>query len=105
MSTSSISSFGELIRSFREAKGLPLRSIATKLDIDPYLLGKIERNKRKETKGQIKKLAEIFNKDENDLLSENLSDQIAYKIIEEESDIAVLKVAEEKVNYLKKKNG
>jgi hypothetical protein len=30
-------------------------------------------------------------------------DQIAYKIIQEESDIEVLKVAEEKVNYLKKK--
>ena len=31
-----------------------------------------------------------------------LSDQFAYKIIEEEADLDTLKVAEEKVAYLKK---
>ena len=80
-----------------------MRKIAAQLDIDPSLLGKIERNERQPTKGQIKKIAEIFNQDESFLLSEILSDQIAYKILEEESDIDILKVAEEKVNYLKKK--
>lgn len=106
MSKQKITSFGEYIRGLREAEGLPLRKIAAQLDIDPSLLGKIERNERQPTKRQIKKLAEIFKQDESFLLSENLSDQIAYKILEEESDIDILKVAEEKVNYLKrKKNG
>lgn len=107
MSKQKITSFGEYIRGLREAEQLPLRKIAAQLDIDPSLLGKIERNKRQPTKGLIKKLAEIFNQDENFLLSENLSDQIAYKILEEESDVGILKVAEKKVNYLKKrkKNG
>lgn len=106
MSKTKVTSFGELIRGFREAAGLPLRKVAAQLDIDPSLLAKIERNERHPTKEQVKKLAEIFNQDESILLSENLSDQIANKIIQEESDIAVLKVAEEKVNYLKKmKNG
>ncbi len=103
MSKQKITSFGEYIRGLREAVGLPLRKIAAQLDIDPSLLGKIERNERQPTKGQIKKIAEIFNQDESFLLSEILSDQIAYKILEEESDIDILKVAEEKVNYLKKK--
>ena len=106
MAKQKITSFGEYIRGLREAEGLPLRKIAAQLDIDPSLLGKIERNERQPTKGQIKKIAEIFNQDESFLLSEILSDQIAYKILEEESDIDILKVAEEKVNYLKrKKNG
>jgi transcriptional regulator with XRE-family HTH domain len=106
MSKQKITSFGEHIRGLREAAGLPLRKIAAQLDIDPSLLGKIERNERQPTKEQIKKLADIFKQDEHFLLSQNLSDQIAYKILEEESDIDILKVAEEKVNYLKrKKNG
>jgi len=33
-----------------------------------------------------------------------LSDQIAYKILEEEADVTILKVAEEKVKYFKNKN-
>ncbi len=103
MSRQKITTFGEHIRGLRESIGLPLRKIAAQLDIDPSLLGKIERNNRQPTKGQIKKLAEIFNQDENFLISEYISDQIAYKILEEESDIDILKVAERKVNYLKKK--
>lgn len=95
--------FGEFIRELRENLKLPLRKIAAELDIDPSLLGKIERNERHPTKEQIKRLAQIFNQDENFLLSEYLSDQIAYKIIEEESDLNILKVAERKVHYLKTK--
>jgi len=35
------------------------------------------------------------------LKNEFLSDQIAYKILNEEADLEILKVAEEKVSYLK----
>ena len=106
MSKQKILTFGEYIRALREDAGLPLRKIAAQLDIDPSLLGKIERNDRQPSKEQIKKIAVIFDQNENFLLSEYLSDQIAYKILEEESDINILKVAEKKVNYLKsKKNG
>ncbi len=104
MAKQRISTFGEYIRQLRVSAGLPLRKIAAQLDIDPSLLGKIERNDRQPTKEQIKKLAKIFEQDENFLLSEYLSDQIAYRIIEEEGDLNVLKVAEKKVNYLKTRN-
>lgn len=103
MEKQKISTFGEHIRTLRESAGLPIRKIAAQLDIDPSILGKIERNDRQPTKEQIKKLAIIFNQDEDYFLAEYLSDQIAYKILEEESDINVLKVAEEKVHYLKNK--
>lgn len=103
MSKQKISTFGEYIRQLRENAGLPLRKVAAQLDIDPSILGKIERNDRQPSKEQIKKLAVIFDQDENYLLSEYLSDQIAYKILEEEGDLNVLKVAEKKVTYLKSK--
>jgi transcriptional regulator with XRE-family HTH domain len=103
MSKDKISTFGEYIRELREKEGLPIRKIAALLDMDPSLLGKIERDGRQPTKEQIKKLAEIFGQDESYLVSEFLSDQIAYKILEEESDLNILRVAEMKVKYLKAK--
>jgi len=38
--------FGELIRKYREEKGLPLRKIAAECDIDTSILSKIERSER-----------------------------------------------------------
>jgi hypothetical protein len=41
--------------------------------------------------------------DEKELQNEFLSDQIAYKIFDEDADLNILKVAEKKVSYLKTK--
>lgn len=98
-----VSSFGEQLRSMREQKKMSLREVATVIGIDTSLLGKIERNERQATKEQIKLIAKFFNHDEQLLIEENLSDQLAYKIIEADADREVLKVAEQKVEYLKKK--
>jgi transcriptional regulator with XRE-family HTH domain len=95
--------FGEYIRQLRINAGLPIRKIAAQLDIDATLLGKIERDERPANKNVIARIAEIFNQDEEDLLKRFLSDQIAYKILNEDADIEVLKVAEQKVEYLKAK--
>jgi transcriptional regulator with XRE-family HTH domain len=103
MSQKEILTFGEYLRKLRKDAGLPLRKVATQLDIDPSLLGKIERNTRPPNRQIIKRLAEIFDQNENYLLSEYLSDQIAYKILEEKGDLEVLKVAEQKIEYLKTK--
>lgn len=101
-----VTTFGEHIRELRENAGLTLKVVAGQLNIDTSLLGKIERNERNPSKNVIKKLAEIFGEDEDFLVSEHLSDQIAFKVLNEDSDTEVLKVAEEKVKYLKsKKNG
>jgi transcriptional regulator with XRE-family HTH domain len=95
--------FGEYIRKLRIDAGLPIRKIAAQLDIDATLLGKIERDERPANKNVIAKIAKIFNKDKEDLFKLFLSDQIAYKILDEDADIEVLKVAEQKVEYLKSK--
>lgn len=72
--------------------------------MDTSLLAKIERNERQPTKLIISQVAEYFNVDKKELQTEFLSDQIAYKILDEEADIEILKVAEEKVKYLKTVN-
>ena len=97
-------SFGELLRSLREETGQTLKTVAENLQMDTSLLAKIERNERQPTKQIISQVAEYFNVDKKELQSEFLSDQIAYKIMDEEADIEILKVAEEKVKYLKTVN-
>jgi transcriptional regulator with XRE-family HTH domain len=97
----SISTIGEQLRTLRENAKLSLREVASNIGIDISLLGKIERNERQPTKEQIKQVAAFFKVNEKQLIKEMLSDQFAYKIIEEEADLDTLKVAEEKVEYLK----
>lgn len=98
-----ILSFGEQIRSLREEQNLSLREVSTQIGIDTSLLGKIERDERQPTKEQIKHIADFYKFDEKELIRENLSDQLAYKIIEADADIDILKVAEQKIEYLKTK--
>jgi len=97
-------SFGELLRGLREETGQTLKTVAENLEMDTSLLAKIERNERQPTKLIISQVAEYFNVDKKELQTEFLSDQIAYKILDEEADIEILKVAEEKVKYLKTVN-
>jgi len=94
---------GVQLRTLRENANLSLREISARIGVDASLLGKIECNERKPTKEQLKQIADFFKIDEKMLVKELLSDQFAYKILEEEADIDILKVAEEKVEYLKRK--
>ncbi len=97
--------FGEHLRALRELADLTLREVATSLSIDTSLLAKIERNERQPTRQHIKQFAVFFKVEEKELLDEFLSDQIVYKILNEETDLNVLKVAEGKIQYIKTQNG
>jgi len=92
---------GEIIREQRETKGLLLRQVAAKLDIDTAILSKIERSERKATRIQIANLAEILDLNRDELLIQYLSENIAYEIADDEFANQALKVAEVKVEYLK----
>lgn len=94
--------FGELIRKLREERGLPIRRVASHLDIDPSTLGKIERNERRANKEMIEKFAEIFSVKAKPLLVSFLSDKVAYELMEEDCTKDILKVAEVKIRYFKK---
>ncbi len=93
--------FGEHLRSLREQSNSTLKAVSEQIGIDTSLLAKIERNERQPTKTIISSIANYFKVDEKDLQNNFLSDQIAYKIIDQEADLSILKVAEEKVKYLK----
>ncbi len=97
--------FGEHIRSLREYNKLTLREVSKSLNLDTSLLAKIERNERTPSRQLIKQFADFFNVNEKELINEFLSDQIVYKILNEETDLNILRVAEEKIKYIKSHNG
>lgn len=98
MSTETI---GEKLRYIREEKVLPLRKVAALLDIDVAILSKMERGERRITKDVVLKLASIYDYNSKELLINYLSDKILYEIQNEDLGIEALKVAEERVKYLK----
>ncbi|NCO55241.1 MAG: transcriptional regulator [Bacteroidetes bacterium CG02_land_8_20_14_3_00_31_25] len=95
--------FGEIIRKLREERELPLRKVAAILDTDQSLLSKIERNERRASKVQVIQLAKIFKVNEKNLLVQYYSDKVAYDLIEEKTAKEILQVAEQKIDYIRKK--
>jgi len=93
---------GEILREKREKKELLLRHVSAKLDIDTAILSKIERGERKASKEQIIKLAKILDLDKEKLVIQYLSEKILYEIKDEELGEKALKVAEQKIKYIKK---
>ena len=97
-------SFGEYLRELREEQNLPIRKVASKLDIDPSTLGKIERGERSASNEMLPILADLFKIDVKALKLILFSDKVAYQIIEEENISEILRIAEKKIQYLKNKN-
>ncbi|MCK4664866.1 MAG: helix-turn-helix transcriptional regulator [Bacteroidales bacterium] len=104
MINNQLKSFGDYIRKLRIDLDLPLRKVAAYLDIDPSTLGKIERNERKAPKELINKLAKILKANSKELLISYYSDMIAKEIYNDGFTEDILKVSEQKINYLKKIN-
>lgn len=101
MSKSKVESFGETLRKLREENKMPLRKLAALLDLDQSTLSKIERNERKANSDLIDKLSSIFKVEKKTLQISFISDKVAYELLEEENPKDILKVAEQKINYLK----
>jgi transcriptional regulator with XRE-family HTH domain len=94
--------FGDIIRKRREEKGMLLRQLAALIDMDTAILSKVERGVRRARREQVEKIAKALDLNENELMVEYLSENIAYEILDEVSAMDVLKVAEDKVKYLRK---
>ena len=97
-------SFGEHIKRLMEEHKLPLRKVASVLDLDPSTLSKIERGERTANKEMLPLLAKLFSKSEKELSIILFSDKVAYQLMDEENPNEIMKVAEEKIHYLKNKN-
>lgn len=101
MSTMITDSFGERVRKLREQADMPLRKLAALLDIDQSTLSKIERGERKPNAELIEKLSAIFSIDKKELYISFISDKVAYEVMSQEYSQEILRLAEEKVEYLK----
>jgi transcriptional regulator with XRE-family HTH domain len=94
-------SFGEIIRKAREENNLILRQVAAQLDIDQAIISKYERGERKPTKEQVLKFATFYGLKQDELLIAWLSDKVLYDLENETLAEKALKVAEERIKYLK----
>lgn len=96
--------FGEFIKRMRVKKEMTLTQLGAKLGIDSGALSKIENGKRKLDEKILPKIAKTFELNLNELKDEFISEQIAYRIYENNCSDKVLTLAEEKVKYIKQKN-
>ncbi len=69
-------SFGDKIRKLREDQKLLLRELSAKLEIDPALLSKIERNHRTAKRELVEKMSKVLNVKLDDLMISWISDKI-----------------------------
>ena len=91
---------GETIRKLREEKRLPLRIVASYLNIDQAILSKVERGQRKLNREQVVKLAQYFHVSDETLLVLWLSDKLIYELEDEDLAMKALQLAEEQVAYV-----
>ena len=93
---------GEILRSYREVKGLLLRQVAAALEMDTALLSKYERDERKPNKEQIINFAKFYDVETDELILAWLSDKIVSEIQNEELAKEALDEAIKKVNFHQK---
>lgn len=96
-------SFGDRLKELRLNKNMPQRKVAAFLDIDTSVLSKFEKNIRQPSREIILKIAELFEVDGQQLITEALTDKIAFQIIKENVNTNLLKIAEKKVEFLRAK--
>lgn len=97
-----MTTFGERIRNLRKEKNIPLRILASFLDIDQAILSKIERGLKHASREQVVKLAAYFQTDVHHLLIDWLADKMVVIIREEDVALDALVVAEKKIRYTTK---
>lgn len=103
MSKKIIATLGETLKKLRLERKLPQRKVAALLDIDTSILSKFEKDIRQPSDEVIEKIALIFNISSDTLKFEAVTDKVAFKLIEDDIDTKTLRVAEDKVEYLKSK--
>jgi len=94
-----LDSIGVQIRKLREKAEMPLRKLASLLEIDQSTLSKIERGERKANIQIIEQIAQIFSLDKKELLVNFYSDIVSYEIGDENTYSEILKVTEAKIEY------
>tara|TARA_R110002072_G_scaffold199405_2_gene357006 strand:- start:10238 stop:10564 length:327 start_codon:yes stop_codon:yes gene_type:complete len=95
---------GEYLRELRKGKGLTLTQMGAKLGMDSGALSKVENSKRLLDPHYLETIAEIFELDFEELKTEFFAERIAYELINNSCNEETLKLAEEKIKYIKTKS-
>lgn len=91
----------ELIKSNRERKGLLLREVASKIEVDTALISKIENNDRKPTREQLENLSKTLEIDFDRLLILWYAEKIFEEIKNEANAPEILKIVLRKIKIRK----
>ncbi|MFT3795977.1 helix-turn-helix domain-containing protein [Flavobacterium sp.] len=83
-----------LLRNAREQKGLKVREVAEKLQIDQALISKFESGQRNPTRKQVLQLAELLDINREQILTIWLKEKILRELEGEEFAVHALKAAE-----------
>lgn len=94
---------GSLLRQLRISKGLLLREVSERIDLDMTLLSKIEHGDRLPTKDQIKSFMKIYRAHREQLMLSWLSDKIIQEVGSEQLALEAMIVAESKIKYQREK--
>lgn len=84
------SSFGEYIRELRTKSDMPLRKLASELDIDTSTLSKIERKERYAQASMVPILAKVFHLEYKELQIFYWRDKLLHDLCEEDFIIEAL---------------
>lgn len=95
--------FGQYIRKLRNGAGYTLTQLAAKLDMDSANLSKIENGKRIFDEKKLELLAKIFSLNQTDLKNEYYAEKFVLSIIGNNVSPKSLKIAEQKIKYIKNK--
>lgn len=88
--------FGLYIRTLREKANLPLRKLASSLDIDQSTLSKIERGERQFTSDMIPKIAKVFSIEFKELQVKFLKEKLLNDLTNEKFALeAIIEVQKE----------
>lgn len=91
--------FGEILRKQREEKGLLIRQVAAKLEVDTATISKIENGNRHATPIQVKQFSQILDLEYDTLEASWMGNKIYEMLLKVDNPSKALIVAEEQIQY------
>lgn len=86
---------GQKLRALREEKGLLLRQVAAKLEVDTAYISKMERGEKNIKREYIIRLANLYKFPEADLIAIWLADKVFNTLKDEYDALKALEIAKE----------
>jgi transcriptional regulator with XRE-family HTH domain len=85
---------GQKLKELRESKGLVQRQIAAELEVDTAYISKLENNEKPFSRNHLKKLSELFNYSEDELIAFWLADKLFSVVKDERLGLRSLEIAQ-----------